>query len=70
MDRRRGILNAQHKGSDYSSNYLTIEALQDGLTAKLSVNACEYCVDGDGNWKTLSAGSQNDDRGYVLLPQY
>ena len=32
MDRRRGILNAQHEGSDYSSNYLTIEALQDGLT--------------------------------------
>lgn len=60
MDRRRGILNAQHEGSDYSSNYLTIEALQDGLTAKLSVNACEYCVDGDGNWKTLSAGTATE----------
>ena len=36
-------------------NYLTIEANEDGLTASLSVNACEYCVDGDGNWKTLSA---------------
>lgn len=60
MDRRRGILNAQHEGSDYSSNYLTIEALQDGLTAKLSVNACEYCVDGDGNWKTLSAGTTTE----------
>lgn len=37
------------------SNYLTIEALEDGLTAKLSRNACEYCVDGDGNWKILAA---------------
>ena len=37
-------------------NYLTIEALEDGLTASLSVNACEYCVDGDGNWKSLDAG--------------
>ena len=60
MDRRRGILNAQHEGSDCSSNYLTIEALQDGLTAKLSVNACEYCVDGDGNWKTLFAGTATE----------
>ena len=60
MDRRRGILNAQHGESDYSSNYLTIEALQDGLTAKLSLNACEYCVDGDGNWKTLSAGTATE----------
>lgn len=38
-------------------NYLTIEALEDGLTAKLSLNACEYCVDGDGDWKSLSAGT-------------
>lgn len=29
-------------------NYLTIVALEDGLTAKLSLNACEYCIDGDG----------------------
>ena len=40
---------------DYSKDYLTIEALEDGLTAKLSVNACEYCVDGDGNWTSLAA---------------
>lgn len=36
------------------NNYLTIEALEDGLTVSLSRHACEYCVDGDGNWKTLS----------------
>ena len=39
------------------ANYLTIEALEDGLTASLSVNTCEYCVDGDGNWYTISAGT-------------
>lgn len=45
---------------DYSKDYLTIEASEDGLTASLSVNACEYCVDGDGNWKTLSAGTATE----------
>ena len=45
---------------DYSKDYLTIEANEDGLTASLSVNACEYCVDGDGNWKTLSAGTSTE----------
>ena len=43
-----------------TDNYLTIEALENGLTASLSVNACEYCVDGDGNWKTLSAGTATE----------
>lgn len=37
--------------------YFTIEALGDGLTAKLSLNVCEYCVDGDGIWKTLQANT-------------
>lgn len=41
-------------------NYLTIEARENGLTASLSKNACEYCVDGDGNWKTLSAGNRTE----------
>ena len=39
------------------NNYLTIEALEDGLTAKLSTNACEYCIDGDGVWNTLTANT-------------
>lgn len=38
-----------------TDDYLTIVALEDGLTASLSVNACEYCVNGDGNWQTLPA---------------
>ena len=42
------------------SNYLTIEALEDGLTASLSTKACEYCVDGDGKWKTLAAGTATE----------
>lgn len=42
------------------NNYLTIEALEDGLTASLSRNACEYCVDGDGNWKSLTANAATE----------
>jgi hypothetical protein len=42
-------------------NYLTIEALENGLTASLSTNACEYCVDGDGNWKSLAAGTATEN---------
>lgn len=41
-------------------NYLTIEALENGLTASLSVNVCEYCVDGDNNWKRLTAGTATE----------
>ena len=37
-------------------NYLTIEALEDGLTAKLSKNACQYSTDGVV-WTDLSAGT-------------
>ena len=51
-----------------TKNYLTIVALEDGLTAKLSVNACEYCVDGDGYWKTLPANTETEvvDTGQTL----
>lgn len=38
-------------------DYVTFTALEDGLTINLSSNACEYCVNGDGNWLNLSAGS-------------
>ena len=43
-----------------TKDYLTIVALEDGLTAKLSINACEYCVDGDGNWKSLPADTETE----------
>jgi len=53
---------------DMRDNYLTIEALEDGLTASLSKNACDYCVDGDGNWKSLAAGTATEsiDSGHTL----
>ena len=44
-------------GSINTDNYLTILALEDRLTAKLSTNACQYCIDGDGNWIDLPAGT-------------
>lgn len=50
-------------GANYAiniDNYLTIEALEDGLTAKLSKNACEYCIDGDGVWMSLPANTETE----------
>ena len=41
-------------------NYLTIVALEDGLTAALSGNTVEYCVDGNGNWKTLASNTNSE----------
>ena len=58
---RRNILTAMNKSEPpITKDYLTIVALEDGLTAKLSINACEYCVDGDGNWKTLPADTETE----------
>ena len=47
---------------DMRDNYLTIEALEDGLTVSIYKNpqACEYCVDGDGNWKNLAKGKKTE----------
>lgn len=45
---------------DYSKQYFTIEALEDGLTASLSgENDLEYCVDG-GEWKALPASTYTE----------
>lgn len=41
-------------------NYLTIVALEDGLTVQLpksSENVVEYSIDGNDNWTTLTAGT-------------
>lgn len=58
---RRNLLTAMNKAEPpITKDYLTIVALEDGLTAKLSLNACEYCVDGDGNWKTLPADTETE----------
>ncbi len=53
MDTRREMMGGVLSSSKLIDNYLTIEALEDGLFASLSFNACEYCVDGDGNWRSL-----------------
>lgn len=55
MSRRRLMLGGQ--ANKRWKNYLTIEALEDGLTASLSRNACEYCIDGSGNWVSLAAAT-------------
>ncbi len=60
MDIRRRMLNISDEGQINIDNYLTIEANEDGLTASLSINTCEYCVDGDDNWKALSAGTATE----------
>ena len=56
---RRGSLLAAaastYAGCVDIDNYLTIVALEDGLTASLSVNDVEYCIDGNDNWTTLTA---------------
>ena len=58
--RRRGGMCASAMSNMPKINlddYVTFTALEDGLTVSLSRNACEYCVDGDGDWKSLSAGT-------------
>ena len=63
MDTRRRIsFNMNTGGGNTSgqintSNYMTILALENGLTASLSTNACKYCIDGDGNWIDLPSGT-------------
>lgn len=58
-DFRRRLLIVADKSIN-TNDYLTVVALEDSLTAKLSLNACEYCVDGDGDWKTLPADTETE----------
>jgi hypothetical protein len=53
MDIRRRFLSIFNKNT--IDDYLTIEALEDGLTVSLSLNDCEYSIDGINNWKTVAA---------------
>ena len=71
MRRRRALCTASAASGESGIdvyNYLTIEALEDGLTASLSTNACQYCVDGDGNWIDLPSGitTQSINSGQIL----
>ena len=61
---RRRFMNISHINID---NYLTIEALEDGLTVSLSNNIFEYCIDGDGHWKkVMTAETESIDTGHML----
>ena len=55
---RHGIVAAKMSCSSYKENseYFYIEALEDGLQANLSANACEYSLDGS-TWNSLSAAT-------------
>ena len=73
MSNRRSTLLANSLSNNIEyviniDNYLTIEALEDGLTAKLSTKACEYCIDGDDVWYTLAANTTTPSikRGQVI----
>ena len=55
MYRRRFIsAAASSSGKININNYLTIEAWADGLTVTFT-KECQYCIDGNGYWITLSA---------------
>ena len=56
--RRRFFSNKISEKIDLSKNYFKIEALEDGLTAKLILTECEceYCVN-NGAWTRLSANT-------------
>lgn len=63
--RRRGSMGDAANNSTSTAkinidDYLTIEALEDGFTASLSNNSCEYCIDGEDNWISLSSGTSTE----------
>ena len=39
------------------NNYMTVEALEDGMSVMLNANACEYCIDASDEWVSLPAGT-------------
>lgn len=56
MDRRRALMavSLNKKEDVYSARYLTIEALENGLTVSFDNDGLEYCIDGSGEWVQLS----------------
>ena len=67
--RRRALLATVNNNMATTdvNNYLTIVALEDGLTVSLSINDIEYCVDSDWNWKTLPAATKTESINYGQL---
>ena len=68
ISKSAGSSEGGSEGPINTNNYLTILALEDGLTASLSTNTCQYCIDGDGNWIDLPSGTttQSIDLGQTL----
>lgn len=48
--------NPEPEVVDYN-NYMTIEALENGLSVMNNYSALEYCIDGNGTWISLPANS-------------
>ena len=44
------------RDSENVKDYLTVVALEDGLTVILNGNDCEYCIDGSMEWIPLQNG--------------
>lgn len=57
---RRRYMGAKGSAQFIFENYLTIVSTLSDLAVSLSTSACEYCVDGDGNWKALAAGTATE----------
>ena len=56
-----GVASTTSNGSKINiDDYVTFEALEDGFTFSLSRNNCEYCIDGDDNWTTLTSGNTSN----------
>lgn len=55
---RRRILLSRKKGASIDINsFCTFRALEDDFSVTLSRSACEYCINGDGQWIPLPAGT-------------
>ena len=62
IDKHFSSIDGPESGGGESSdsiitNYLTMEALEDGFAAMLNANNCEYCIDESGDWVSLPAGT-------------
>jgi hypothetical protein len=60
MRRRFFVSYKDHTIAFDINNYLTIEALENNLVVKFNSAGCEYCVDGDGNWKSLTSNTNTE----------
>ena len=52
MDRRRMLMSGSDS-NEIINNYLTFIALEDDFYIVFNKTGLEYCIDGDGNWKTM-----------------